>query len=77
MPKALTLPQVFALPGAKEVMLCFFCYCALETTAGLWASSYLTLCGRCLPDGCQLCQPVLYRHHGGAGRLRLFDLEAE
>lgn len=42
-PKALTLPQVFALPGAKEVMLCFFCYCALETTAGLWASSYLTL----------------------------------
>lgn len=24
-------------------MLCFFCYCALETTAGLWASSYLTL----------------------------------
>ena len=34
-PKALTLPQVFALPGAKEVMLCFFCYCALETTAGL------------------------------------------
>lgn len=43
MPKALTLPQVFALPGAKEVMLCFFCYCALETTAGLWASSYLTL----------------------------------
>ena len=42
-PKALTLPQVFALPGAKEVMLCFFCYCALETTAGLWASSYLSL----------------------------------
>lgn len=42
-PKALTLPQVFALPGAKEVMLCFFCYCGLETTAGLWASSYLTL----------------------------------
>ena len=42
-PKALTLPQVFALPGAKEVMLCFFCYCALETPAGLWASSYLTL----------------------------------
>ena len=42
-PKALTLPQVFALPGAKEVMLCFFCYGALETTAGLWASSYLVL----------------------------------
>ncbi len=41
--QALSLRQVSALPGAKEVMLCFFCYCALETTAGLWASSYLTL----------------------------------
>ena len=41
--QALSLGQVFRLPGAKEVMLCFFCYCALETTAGLWASSYLTL----------------------------------
>ena len=42
-PKALPLPQVFALPGAKEVMLCFFCYCAVESTAGLWAASYCTL----------------------------------
>ena len=42
-PQALSLGQVFRLLGAKEVMLCFFCYCALETTAGLWASSYLTL----------------------------------
>ena len=42
-PKALTLPQVFALPGAKEVMLCFFCYCAVESTAGMWAASYCTL----------------------------------
>ncbi len=40
---ALSLMQVFALPGAKEILLCFFCYSALETTAGLWASSYLTL----------------------------------
>ena len=24
-------------------MLCFFCYCAIEQTAGLWASSYLNL----------------------------------
>ncbi len=41
--EVLTLKQVLAVPGAKEVMLCFFCYCALEQTAGLWASSYLTL----------------------------------
>lgn len=37
----LPLNRVAALPGAKAVMLCFFCYCAVEQTAGLWASSYL------------------------------------
>lgn len=39
----LSLRQVVAIPGAKAVMSAFFCYCALESTAGLWASSYLTL----------------------------------
>lgn len=41
--KILTLKEIIRIPGAKEVMLCFFCYCALEQTTGLWASSYLTL----------------------------------
>ena len=35
------LREVLGLPGAKAVMLCFFCYCALEQTVGLWAGSYL------------------------------------
>ena len=39
----LTLGQIIRIPGAKAVMITFFCYCALEQTAGLWASSYLTL----------------------------------
>lgn len=39
--KSLSLKEVIAIKGAKEIMLVFFCYCALETTAGLWASSYL------------------------------------
>ena len=39
--KLLTLGEIVALPGAKAVMLCFFSYCALEQTVGLWASSYL------------------------------------
>lgn len=39
----LSLKQIFALPGAKEIFLCFFCYSALEATIGLWASSYLSL----------------------------------
>lgn len=41
--KALSLKEILKISGAKEVMLCFFCYCAVEQTAGLWASSYLSL----------------------------------
>lgn len=41
--KALSIREVLKIRGAKEVMFCFFCYCALESTAGLWSSSYLTL----------------------------------
>lgn len=41
--KALSLAQIIRIPGAKEVMITFFCYCAVEQTAGLWASSYLVL----------------------------------
>jgi len=41
--KVLTLKEIFNIPGAKQVMLMFFCYCALEQTTGLWASSYLVL----------------------------------
>ena len=39
----LSLGQMIRIPGAKEVMTAFFCYCALEQTSGLWASSYLAL----------------------------------
>jgi len=41
--KALALKEVYAIKGAKEIMIAFFCYCALEQTAGLWASSYMVL----------------------------------
>lgn len=37
----LTLKEVFQLPGAGAVMTAFFCYSALENTAGLWAGSYM------------------------------------
>lgn len=39
--KPLTLPAIMKIPGAKAIMVTFFCYCALEQTTGLWASSYL------------------------------------
>lgn len=41
--KGLSLPEIIRIRGAKAVMIAFFCYCALESTAGLWASSYLVL----------------------------------
>ena len=40
-PAALNLPQALKIPGVKFILLTFFGYCALETTSGLWASSYL------------------------------------
>lgn len=41
--RPLSLRQIVKIPGAREIMITFFCYCALEQTAGLWASSYLVL----------------------------------
>lgn len=31
------------LKGAKQALVGFFCYCALEATTGLWGSSYLVM----------------------------------
>ena len=41
--KPLRLKEILAIPGAKPLLLAFFCYCALEQTMGLWAGSYLAL----------------------------------
>lgn len=39
--QSLLLKSVLSINGAKEIMICFFCYCALESTTGFWVSSYL------------------------------------
>lgn len=41
--KTLSIKEIVKITGVKEVMITFFCYCALESTTGLWASSYLVL----------------------------------
>lgn len=41
--KPLPLKDILKIRGAKEVLICFFCYCALEQTSGLWASSFMHL----------------------------------
>ena len=39
----LSLKQILQISGAKQIMLTFFCYCALEATTSHWASSYMVL----------------------------------
>ena len=37
----LSLREILSIPGAKEVLIAFFCYCAAEQTSILWGSTYL------------------------------------
>ena len=39
----LRFKELVRIPGTKAALLAFFCYCALEITTGMWASSYMVL----------------------------------
>lgn len=39
--KALSLREILRIKGAPYILITFFAYSAMETTTGLWASSYL------------------------------------
>ncbi|WP_416200615.1 MAG: MFS domain-containing protein [Thermocaproicibacter melissae] len=41
--KHVTVVEALRIKGVKQVLLAFFAYCGVETTTGLWASSYLVL----------------------------------
>lgn len=41
--KSLTMIELLRLPGVVQALGAFFCYCAIESTAGLWGSSFLVL----------------------------------
>ena len=41
LPPSRSLSQVLKIPGVPGVLITFFAYCALESTAGLWAATYL------------------------------------
>ena len=56
----LKLHQVLAIPGAKAIMLAFFCYCALEQTICLWAASYLNMHTRLSPDAAAGWASMIY-----------------
>lgn len=48
--KHVTIKELLRLKGAKPVLAAFFCYCALEATAGLWSSSYMVMEKGISPD---------------------------
>lgn len=48
--KALSLKSLLSIHGAKQVLAAFFCYCALESTTGLWGSSYLVIAKGITPE---------------------------
>ena len=37
----ISLKDALKIKGVKQILFAFFCFCAFESSAGLWASSYL------------------------------------
>ena len=69
--KRQSIGQLLRLPGVPLILLTFFGYCAMESTAGLWASSYLVNArGVEVETAARL--PVLSGHHGGPVPERLY-----
>lgn len=56
----LPLAEIVRIPGAREVMFTFFCYCAIEQTLNLWASSYLVLNVGLTPETAAGCASLFF-----------------
>ena len=48
--RPLSLRELLSLRGAKAALVGFFCYCAVETTTGIWGSTYLVQGKGIAPD---------------------------
>jgi fucose permease len=42
-PKGIKFKELFHIAGVKQILIAFFCYCSLESTTGLWGSSFLVM----------------------------------
>jgi fucose permease len=42
--------ELLRIHGVKQAMISFFCYCTIETTTGLWGSSYLVTVKNISPE---------------------------
>ena len=59
-PRSLSFKEIFAISGAFPCFLMFFCYCALEVTASLWASTYLVDNWSFSPERAAGCASMFY-----------------
>ncbi|MDF2674767.1 MAG: major facilitator superfamily 1 [Clostridiales bacterium] len=41
--KVISKKELLKLPGAKQALIAFFCYCSIEATTGLWGSSFAAM----------------------------------
>jgi len=41
--KGIKFKELLHTAGVKQILVAFFCYCSLETTTGLWGSSFLVM----------------------------------
>lgn len=41
--KVISKKELLKLPGAKQALVAFFCYCSIESTTGLWGSSFAVM----------------------------------
>ena len=73
--EALTLKQIFRISGVKEVLVTFFCYCSLEQTTSLWASSYLVLNRGIAPETAAGFASLFLSASPWTGVVRLPDLK--
>lgn len=58
--KSMNIKQLMALPGAKEILTAFFCYCSLEFVTGLWGSSYMVVKKGLSPETAATLTSVFY-----------------
>jgi len=42
-PKGFKFKELLHTAGVKQILIAFFCYCSLESTTGLWGSSFLVM----------------------------------
>lgn len=73
--KALSVWEVLSLPGAKAGMVTFLCYCAVESTLGLWGATYISQVRGVDEATAASFGAMLHRHYGRARDFRLYGDE--